>query len=236
MTQENLASNTIQNLDSLNAGTFAPIQMPTAGEGAPGILRRITDFAQPTASGLATIGSTYRMCRMPTSARIKSVRVDLSGLDSNVSATLSLDINVAFSDSVNDGTNQQYLPINGLTALTATGIPKTGQVGTVTSITAYSSPNKLFGSITAANSGATKLNQDVTFNGSYAASGSASSPPNVAWAYAGPEYPLWYFLGFVDGAGTPADPGGFFDLLFYVGTAAATGAAGTIRAAVDFIF
>ena len=40
--------------------------------------------------------------------------------------------------------------------------------------------------------------------------------------------PLWQTFGFTDGRGNPADPGGFFDILLYVSTGAATGVAGNL--------
>ena len=113
MTVENLSSGAINGLDSLTFGTLAPIIYPTAGEGAPGILRRLTDTVTVTAAGMASAGSAgtdgsfYRLCRFPTGARLKALRVDLGIVDSG-GATAVFDINVAFSDSLNDNTPSIY--------------------------------------------------------------------------------------------------------------------------------
>lgn len=216
MTIENLDSSFISTLDTL------PIQMLTSGEGAFGFIQSVDDYIAVTASGMASIGSTYRLCRFPTAAKIKSVVIDLGIVDSG-GATAVFDINVAFSDSLFDGTQPQFTPSNGATAVSATGIPKTGAAGTVTSITSYTNPNKLFGTLTAANN-AVKNGSNVTFGGTY-----------TGWSYAGPSLPLWDFLGFTNSQGYAADPGGYFDLLLYLSTAAATGAAATIHAKVDFV-
>jgi hypothetical protein len=213
MTVENLDSGPILALDS------QPIVMQTAGEGAPGDLKSVSDFVLATASGVGSVGSTYRMCRIPTNAIIKSVIVDLGDLDSNASPTLVLDVNLAFSDSTYDGTNTNN---QGL-------IPTTAYTGATTSIATYSSPNKAFGQISAAASGANKLSNELIFNGSM---------DNVAigpWFPYGRELSVWEYFGFTDAQGYPADPGGFFDLLFYVSTGAATGHAGYIAAKVTYI-
>lgn len=216
MAAENLDSSFISTLNT------QPQQMLTSGEGAPGFLQSIDDYIAVTAVGMASIGSTYRLCRFPTRAKIKSLVIDLGIVDSG-GATAVFDINVAFSDSLYDGTPSVYTPSNGATAVSATGIPKTGAAGTVTSITSYSSPNKLFGTVTAANN-AVKNGTNVTFAGTYA-----------SWAYAGPSLPLWDFFGFVNTQGYAQDPGGFFDILLYLSTAAATGAAAQIHAKLDYV-
>lgn len=209
-----------------------PLLYPTAGEGTSGVPKVITDTVTVTAVGMATIGSTYRLCRFPAYAKIKELVVDLGIVDSG-GATAVFDINVAWSDSPYDGTSSLYQG----SATAALAIPKTGQLGTTTSQAAYSSPNKLFGSITAANN-ANKLSNVQTFAGTYAAGG-ASAPPNVAWFPFGRDLPLWEFLGFgnvaATGLSTLSEPNGFFDLYFYLATAATTGAAGTITARLTYV-
>jgi hypothetical protein len=217
MAAENLVSSFNTTLDTL------PIQMLTTGEGGPGWLKSINDNIAATAVGIGTVASTYRLCRFPTAAKIKSVTIDLGNLDTSGSVALVLDINVAFSDSFYDGTQPVYTASNGATALNSLCIPKTGAAGTTTSITAYTNPNKLFGTL-AASSNAAKYNTNVTFNGSY-----------TNWFPGGRDLPLWNFFGFTNAQGQPADPGGFFDLLLYVSTAAATGAAASIGAKVEYI-
>lgn len=218
---------TIENITSTFIGVLnsQPISMLTAGEGAPAVLRRLTDTVQPTASGLGSIGSTYRLCRFPTSAKVKRVILDLGGVDTNVAATAKFDVNVAFSDSLFDGTSPAFTPNNGLTEATALCIPTTALTGAVTSITAYSAPNLIFGQVTASNSGVAKNNQDVTWNGSLA-----------GWAYNGINLPMWDFLGFVNSQGSAQDPAGYFDILLRLTTAAATPASAPINVQVDFVY
>lgn len=225
MTIEAVDSLAIQGLDS------QPILAPTAGEGAAGELKSVQDTVTPTAAGMATIGSIYRLCRFPTYANIMSLVIDFGILDTGA-ATATFDINVAFSDSNYDGTNASFTQAGGATAFTALCIPQTTSSGLCTSATAYTTPNKLFGSVTVANN-AVKLNQQVLFNGAYAAG--TVNGPKVAWFGKGPLYPLWDFFGFVNSQGYPADPGGMFDILLYLSTAANTGASADIHAKLDYI-
>jgi hypothetical protein len=84
-------SPSITNWDAL------PIIIPTTGEGADGPRRVINDSV-----GVATtdsIGSIYRLVRVPTNAKIKQVLLDTLG-----DTTMTADIDVAFSDSTTDGT------------------------------------------------------------------------------------------------------------------------------------
>jgi hypothetical protein len=203
-----------------------PIAQVTSGEAGPDEIRWVDDYVTPTSSGMGTQYSVYRLCRFPTYAKVKQLVIDLGILDTGAAGAV-FDINVAFSDSLYDGTNQAYTANNGLTAYTATCIPKTGQSGTVTSVTSYTNPNKLFGSITVGND-AVKNNTDVTFNGSYAAGG-VGDGPNVAWSYAGTLFPMYEFFGFTDSQGYPADPGGFFDILMVLSTIATTPATAQIH-------
>jgi len=225
MTIEYVKSTSITNLQA------QPIQVPSAGEGAPGVLRTITDSALTTASGMGSIGSTYRMCRLPTFAKIKRVLVVLGIVDSG-GATAVFDINVAFSDSPYDGTNWLYSNTPGQTDEgDLNGIPTTALTGAVTTPDAYASPNKLFGTITAANN-AQKAVSDQTFLGTVTGT---TQNGNVNWFPLGREVPLYEFFGFQNSQGNAADPGGFFDILFYLSTAASTGAAGYITTQVDFV-
>ena len=216
MTAENLTSGFNTTLDTL------PIQMLSAGEGAPGRLFQVDDYIAATSSGMTQTGSTYRLCRFPTAAKIKSVIIDLGVLDTGGAGAV-FDINVAFSDSLFDGTQQAYTANNGLTALTSTCIPTTAKTGAVTSITSYTAPNKLFGTLTVGNNTA-KLNNEVLFNGTLA-----------SWWPGGRDLPLWEFFGFTNAQGYPADPGGFFDLLLYLSTQATTPAAAYIAAKVSYV-
>lgn len=216
MAAENLASSFITSMDAL------PQLQMTTGEGAPGIIQRLTDNIAVTATGMNSNGSTYRLCRFPTRAKIKGLFIDLGIVDSGGAGAI-FDVNVAFSDDLNDGTNPVYTPSNGATALSATGIPQTGATGGVTSITTYSSPNKLFGTITSGNN-TVSLNNQMLFKGTY-----------TNWYPNGINLPLWQFFGFTNSQGQPADPGGFFDILLYLSTHSTTGAAASINVALDFV-
>jgi hypothetical protein len=93
MAGHNLKSLSITNLDA----SF--ILSNTIGEGGPGFKKIIGDFVT-TVSGDDTT-STYRMVRFPTNAKIKDLRIY-----SAIATAGSADIDVAFSDSTTDGTNQ----------------------------------------------------------------------------------------------------------------------------------
>src|ERR1035437_6683498 len=93
---ETLKSGPITNLDA------SPIVMATTGEGLPGGMKVATDYVAPT-SAVAQY-SSYRLCRFPTNAKVKRVSIYSNGLEGQTTATASLDVNVAFSDSVTDGT------------------------------------------------------------------------------------------------------------------------------------
>lgn len=216
MAAENLASSYLSTLNSL------PIQQLTAGEGRMGFVQRITDSIAVTANGMGTVGSTYRLCRFPTAAKIKGLIVDLGNVDTG-GAGVQLDINVAFSDSLLDGTQSIYTPSNGATETSCTCIPQTGATGGVTSITTYSNPNKLFGTITSGSNTVSYNNQRL-FLGSYA-----------NWFAGGPNLPVWQFFGFTNSQGYAQDPGGFFDILLYLSHAATTPAAASINVSLDYV-
>lgn len=213
-----------QSITSLDATPIVPV---SAGQGGPG--RRVVtdDYCATTATGLQSTGSYYRIARIKTGAVVKSVKVwSDKALDAIASApTLQLDFNLAFSDSVDDGTP------SWLTA----GIPQTGTGATVTTLATYSSPNIIFGSVTVNTTSVQKGNVggggtavfgpvELLFNGSrtnYPMSSIASMP-------------LWQIFNFTDGRGNVADPGGYMDLVAYVATAAATGVVGNLYAQVEY--
>lgn len=199
------------NIDSvaLTALDTQPIQMLSAGEGMPGYAKLQDDFITTTAS--STVADTYRLCRFPVEAKVKSVHAYIGDVDSNASATWAGDYNVAFSDSQFDGTNAS---LQGL-------IPKSSLNGTTTTVAAYSSPNNLFGTHAASNSGAIQPDVSITFGGTFFP--------------ADRQNPLWNYFGFVNNAGAAQSPGGFFDILVYVSTAAATGHAGRLGVTMDYV-
>lgn len=98
MAAENLKSVSITNLDA------NPIVQNTAGQGAPGALKHVSDTVAATAAGLGA-ASTYKMLRLPTTCKLKSLRLiaDIA-LDTNVSPTLTADVGAYYSDSTTDGT------------------------------------------------------------------------------------------------------------------------------------
>jgi hypothetical protein len=91
MAGHQLKSTSITNLDA------SPVVANTIGEGAPGYETIVNDWVT-TVSGDDTT-STYRLCRIPTNAKIKSVIIN-----SAAAAAGSADIDIAFSDSTTDGT------------------------------------------------------------------------------------------------------------------------------------
>lgn len=196
MSAENLKSQTITNLDA------QPIVVATSGEGSPFYRKAQTDFVSPTTGGLATITNTYKACRIPSTAKIKRVRLDVPGATPLGTTGPSFDVNLIFSDSAFDGTQAS---LQGL-------IPTSANTGATTTVAAYASPNKLFGTISLANVVGTTGPKDITFNGTYTA--------------ANLEDDIWDVFGFVNAQGVAQDPGGNFDFLLYLSTAATVAAAG----------
>jgi hypothetical protein len=93
MAGHQLKSTSITNLDSF------PVIANTIGEGGPGFETVINDWVSPVSADDTT--STYRLCRIPTNAKIKSVSIY-----STIASAGSGDINIAFSDATADGTQQ----------------------------------------------------------------------------------------------------------------------------------
>jgi hypothetical protein len=91
MAGHNLKSASITNLDA------SPVVANTIGEGAPGYETVNSDYVT-TVSGDDTT-STYRLCRIPTNAKLKSLWIN-----STIASAGSGDIDIAFSDSTTDGT------------------------------------------------------------------------------------------------------------------------------------
>lgn len=191
-----------------------PVLVPTTGEGAANKLYQNEDYVSPTAANVQF--STYTLGpRIPTNAKIKKVQMYGKGIDSNATAAVAVDINLIFSDAPLGGI-AAGLPVNdGTTAVNAGQIPTSALNGGITSITAYSSPNKMFGSsvVAVANSGAYKL-QEITHANTF--------------TFAMRQLPLWDALGFT------VDPGGFFNFFVVVETASSTAAAGTLGLIVDY--
>lgn len=127
-------------LKSTSITNFDTPQTNTTGAGADGRVRCVNDVATSTAG--VTSGSTYRLCRFPTNAKVKKVLLtcDAQG------ATGAIDIDIAHSDSTTDGT------------------PASLQ-GTIPQIS--SADNKLFGSAVTITSA--QKNTDITFQNTFTA-------------------------------------------------------------------
>jgi hypothetical protein len=94
MATEALKSNPIVNLDSF------PIVANTTGEGDDGNMRCVNGHVASTTG--VTSPSTYRLVRIPTNAKVKQVWLRNAAWSTSAAA----DIDVAFSDSTVDGTQQ----------------------------------------------------------------------------------------------------------------------------------
>ena len=213
-----------QSITSLDATPIVPV---SAGQGGPG--RRVVtdDFAAMTATGLQSTGSYYKLVRIKSSAIVKSVKVwtDKAPDAGATGPTLGLDFNLAFSDSTDDGTPSF---LQGL-------IPQTGTGATTTTFATYSSPNIIFGTVVVSTTSVQKGGVggggtavfgpvELLFNGS------RTNYPMSAMTAA----PLWQIFNYTDGRSNVADPGGYFDLVAYVSTAAQTGQAANIYAQVEY--
>lgn len=135
MAGHNLKSLSITNLDA------SPVIANTIGEGAPGFEQVVNDFVTTVSADDTT--STYRLCRIPTNAKIKSLQIY-----STIASAGSGDIDIAFSDSTTDGTPQS------LNALTNPVVQVTGPAD-----------NKLFGA--AQSLVLAGVGTDFTFKGTY---------------------------------------------------------------------
>jgi hypothetical protein len=207
---------------SVTSYDAVPYVMSTAGQGGSGRRISIDDYAPAAAVPLASTKSIYRVLRFPTGAIVKQLLLATDKALDSGTPTLAVDVNVAWAS----GTNPAWCPPQfqlaslGL-AVTEAVIPTTAYDGlTTTTVAAYSAPNKVFGTVTFTSNSAAYGPTNITFNGSQTANSGALDLKNLT------SMPMWQLLGFVDGRSNPADPGGFFDILLYVSTAANTGVAG----------
>jgi hypothetical protein len=209
MANDTVKSASITNLDA------EPLLPANAGQGSTGRVVEVDDYCTATAAGLQSSGSYYKIVRIPTAAIVKGVNLFFDA-GPNLNGNLSLDLNLIFSDSTDDGT-PTYL--QGL-------IPTSANTGGTTTIASYSSPNKIFGAIYKPGAGAGAIGPtDFVFSGLGA---------NYALTGGFQNLPLWQIFGFTDGRGYNADPGGWFDLMVYVLTGATTGGACNIYAKVSY--
>lgn len=199
------------NLVSLNN---PPVQILTTGEGGVWRVLENDDIISPTSANVQN--STYTMGpRIPTNARIKSVSLYGKGIDTNATAAFAVDVNLIFSDAPLGGIVAGEPVNDGTTQANAGLIPTSALTGANTSITAYASPNKMFGSAVVAvnNAGAFK-SQEITYANTF------------TWAMR--FLPIWDALGFTQ------DPGGFFNFFLVCTTASSTAAAGTLGIKVAY--
>lgn len=117
-----------------------PIFIPTTGEGCEGPLKIITDSV--AAANGDSIASKYRLVRVPTNAKVKSVFIGATGITVGAG-----DIDVAFSDSTTDGTQQ---------SLAGGTVQTTGPAD-----------NKLFGAAQTLVAGTIGARKDTTFLGTF---------------------------------------------------------------------
>jgi hypothetical protein len=223
MTVEILKSGVITNLDA------QPIVVATSGEGAFGSVNAQTDNVSHTSAFGSATGNASRQCRFPVTAKVKHVYVYGKGLDSNATAALAIDINVAFSDSATDGT-----PVGGQSL-----IPVAALTGAVTSLATYSSPNKMFGSgyVAENNSGAVKYTEVTYLNTFTPVMANQPMWANLGGTGNASAVPFTAGGGFAQQGGSNQidNPGGFLDLLLVVATGASTAATGTLGTEVDYV-
>lgn len=164
----------------------SPIVANVIGEGAPGDLRIANDSV--AAANGDSIASIYRLCRIPTTAKVKSVFIGATSV--TVGAA---DIDVAFSDSQTDGTQQQFL--NLASPIIQTSGP---------------ADNKLFGAAQTLVAGTIGARKDTTFANT------------SGFVFANQNTPLWAVLVALGCTQFVGDPGGFFDLVLKLTTAITT--------------
>ena len=98
-----MAADTLKSLSVTTLDTI-PAIANTAGEGGQGFLKSINDFVTPTAAGLASTSSTYKMVRLPSNVKVKAMKLSVAAAI-ETSTGLTLDLGAYYSDSTVDGTN-----------------------------------------------------------------------------------------------------------------------------------
>lgn len=99
MSADTLYSTSITALDAA-----PPIDQPTAGEGGPGYLRSNSDYVTPTTGGLGSTSSLYYMLRLPTNAKLKTLKMVIDAALDSGSPSLAWDVGAYYSSSTIDGT------------------------------------------------------------------------------------------------------------------------------------
>jgi len=162
-----------------------PIFIPSSGEGAPGRITGITSNLTGVVGD--SIGSVYKLVRFPTNAKVKRLWVAQFG----ATGTSAGDIDVAFSDSLTDGTQAVF------NSLANPVVQVTGPVD-----------NKLFGSA-------------VTLNGAAAPVTATDRTFQNTFTSAHADLPMWQVLVNIGATQFVADPGGFFDIVIKLTTGVA---------------
>lgn len=97
-----MAADILKSLSITNADTFPIIVPNPTGNGANGYAKNITDFCTTTAAGLVQTTSTYKMVRLPSNCKIKSIKLTAdAALDT--STGLALDVGAYYSDAPTTG-------------------------------------------------------------------------------------------------------------------------------------
>lgn len=100
MAADTVKSASITTLDAASPSLSASL---IEGGGAPGWMVDRSDFIAMTSGGLASVSSTYKLIRLPSSCTLKAARLfTKAGLDS--STGLAIDVGAYYSDSTKDGT------------------------------------------------------------------------------------------------------------------------------------
>lgn len=105
---DTLKSRTITNLDgNTSASPIAlPSQYDSAGFNVGARLVQTCDYVTPTTGGLGTTSSSYKIVRLRSNVKIKSMKLFVStALDTGgLAASLTWDVGAYYSDSTVDGT------------------------------------------------------------------------------------------------------------------------------------
>jgi hypothetical protein len=205
-------SATLNGLSTVIAALDAvqPWTQQTAGEGAADHVRQVEDVVALDATGLGSIGSYYRLARIPANAKVKRVEVftDVAA-DTNAASTLHLEFGVVFSDSTVDGTPIAYQGQFPAAAANGTVVGSSG------------SRNALFGNVAQGNNTPIPITE-ITFKGTVA------SLLNLT------QKGLAKIFGFVTAQGYDQPCPGWMDIYAYVATAAATPQAANLYARVQY--
>jgi hypothetical protein len=209
------------NVAVLDTATPPFIQL-TRGEGGPGRVQMVEDQVALTTAFVGATGNYARLCRFPTWAKIKRLRVFSDApLDSNATQSLALNFGVTFSDSTINGTPSLY---QGLIPTTVGIGGGSTTAGTTTSFASYTTPNDCFGTITQAGNNVAIPITDITWGGAIA------TYPRQSFV----QTPLVEIFNFLDGRSIPIEVLGYLDVYVYVKTIAATPHAANLVAILEY--